>query len=36
MIPLVLLGPGGWAGYGIYQGLNLTISLRVPAIQPQL
>jgi len=21
--PLILLGPGGWAGYGIYQGLNL-------------
>src|SRR6266702_5810805 len=25
MIPLILLGPGGWAGYGIYQGLNLSI-----------
>jgi beta-barrel assembly-enhancing protease len=25
MIPLVLLGPGGWVGYGIYQGLNLAI-----------
>ncbi len=25
MIPLVLLGPGGWAGYGIYQGLNLAL-----------
>ena len=25
MIPLILLGPGGWAGYGIYQGLNLAI-----------
>src|SRR5882672_1300517 len=24
-IPLILLGPGGWAGYGIYQGLNLAI-----------
>jgi beta-barrel assembly-enhancing protease len=24
-IPLMLLGPGGWAGYGIYQGLNLVI-----------
>jgi len=22
-----LLGPGGWAGYGIYQGLNLAIPL---------
>src|SRR5579864_7946872 len=22
MIPLMLLGPGGWAGYGIYEGLN--------------
>ncbi len=26
-IPLILLGPGGWAGYGIYQGLNLAIPL---------
>jgi len=26
-IPLILLGPGGWAGYGIYQGLNLTMPL---------
>jgi predicted Zn-dependent protease len=25
MIPLILLGPGGWAGYGIYQGFNLSI-----------
>ncbi len=24
-IPLILLGPGGWAGYGMYQGLNLAI-----------
>src|SRR6266403_2244850 len=24
-IPLILLGPGGWAGYGIYQGVNLAI-----------
>src|SRR5947209_5307351 len=24
-IPLILLGPGGWAGYGIYDGLNLAI-----------
>jgi len=24
-IPLILLGPGGWAGYGVYQGLNLAI-----------
>ena len=21
-IPLILLGPGGWAGYGLYEGLN--------------
>src|SRR3989441_5213492 len=27
MIPLILLGPGGWAGYGIYQGLNFFIPL---------
>jgi predicted Zn-dependent protease len=27
MIPLVLLGPGGWVGYGIYQGLNLAIPI---------
>jgi predicted Zn-dependent protease len=26
-IPLILLGPGGWAGYGLYQGLNLAIPL---------
>jgi predicted Zn-dependent protease len=26
-IPLMLLGPGGWAGYGIYQALNLAIPL---------
>ncbi len=26
-IPLILLGPGGWAGYGIYQGLNIAIPL---------
>src|ERR1700739_1941294 len=24
-IPLILLGPGGWAGYGIYEGMNLAI-----------
>jgi len=27
MIPLILLGPGGWAGYGIYQGMNFLIPL---------
>jgi len=27
MIPLILLGPGGWAGYGLYQGLNFFIPL---------
>jgi predicted Zn-dependent protease len=26
-IPLIMLGPGGWAGYGIYQALNLAIPL---------
>jgi predicted Zn-dependent protease len=26
-IPLILLGPGGWAGYGIYQGLNFAVPL---------
>jgi predicted Zn-dependent protease len=26
-IPLMILGPVGWAGYGIYQGLNLAIPL---------
>ena len=26
-IPLILLGPGGWAGNGIYQGLNLAIPI---------
>jgi predicted Zn-dependent protease len=28
MIPLILLGPGGWAGYGIYQGMNFLIPLQ--------
>jgi predicted Zn-dependent protease len=27
MIPLILLGPGGWGGYGLYQGLNLAIPM---------
>ncbi len=27
MIPLILLGPGGWTGYGIYEGLNFGIPL---------
>src|ERR1700682_2684993 len=27
MIPLILLGPGGWAGYGIYQAANLAIPI---------
>ncbi len=26
-IPLILLGPGGWAGYGTYHGLNLAVPL---------
>ncbi|MGB0036432.1 MAG: M48 family metallopeptidase [Candidatus Acidiferrales bacterium] len=26
-IPLILLGPGGWAGYGLYQGLNFMIPM---------
>ena len=26
-IPLIMLGPGGWAGYGIYEGLNFAIPL---------
>jgi predicted Zn-dependent protease len=26
-IPLILLGPGGWAGYGIYEGLNFAIPM---------
>ncbi len=26
-IPLILLGPGGWAGYGLYEGLNVAIPL---------
>jgi Zn-dependent protease with chaperone function len=25
MIPLIMLGPGGWAGYGIYQAANFLI-----------
>lgn len=26
-IPLIMLGPAGWAGYGLYQGLNFAIPL---------
>jgi beta-barrel assembly-enhancing protease len=26
-IPVMLLGPAGWAGYGLYEGLNLAIPL---------
>src|SRR5229473_3295348 len=26
-IPLIILGPAGWAGYGLYEGLNLAIPL---------
>jgi len=26
-IPLILLGPGGWAGYGLYEGLNIGMPL---------
>jgi predicted Zn-dependent protease len=26
-IPLILLGPGGWAGYGIYEGAQLAIPI---------
>lgn len=28
MIPLMIFGPGGWAGYGLYQGLNFFIPLQ--------
>ena len=28
MIPLIIFGPGGWAGYGLYQGLNFFIPLQ--------
>src|ERR1700727_2733207 len=24
-IPLIMLGPGGWLGYGIYEGLNVAL-----------
>src|SRR6202049_4733362 len=27
MIPLIMLGPGGWAGYGLYEGLNFAIPM---------
>jgi predicted Zn-dependent protease len=27
MIPLIIFGPAGWAGYGIYQGLNFGVPL---------
>jgi beta-barrel assembly-enhancing protease len=26
-IPLMILGPAGWAGYGIYEGLNIALPL---------
>ena len=26
-IPLIMLGPGGWAGYGLYEGLNFAIPI---------
>jgi predicted Zn-dependent protease len=26
-IPLILMGPAGWAGYGLYEGLNIAIPL---------
>ncbi len=26
-IPLIILGPGGWAGYGLYEGLNFAIPM---------
>jgi predicted Zn-dependent protease len=26
-IPLILLGPGGWAGYGLYEGLQFAIPM---------
>jgi predicted Zn-dependent protease len=26
-IPLIILGPAGWAGYGLYEGLNLAIPM---------
>jgi predicted Zn-dependent protease len=27
MIPLIMLGPGGWAGYGLYEGLQFAIPM---------
>jgi predicted Zn-dependent protease len=27
MIPLIILGPGGWAGYGLYEGLNVSLPI---------
>ena len=26
-IPLIMLGPGGWAGYGLYEGLNFALPM---------
>jgi beta-barrel assembly-enhancing protease len=26
-IPLIMLGPGGWIGYGIYEGLNVALPI---------
>ncbi len=28
LLPLLIFGPGGWTGYGIYQGLNFFIPLQ--------
>lgn len=28
MLPLMIFGPGGWLGYGIYQGLNFLIPMQ--------
>jgi len=27
MIPLIMLGPGGWAGYGLYEGLQFALPM---------
>ncbi len=35
-IPLIMLGPGGWLGYGIYEGLNFAHSDHLPEILARL
>ena len=33
-IPLIMLGPGGWLGYGIYEGLNVALPITFLEFSP--